>query len=424
MAGYSTQGTRIVGPTGADFVPVGMNMACFGSDGGLWQNRTHEQVSADALKAWDCNTVRLVNYVTTRNSWSVRNSTTGYNGKAAGFQSVIEVSRRATDMYRANGIVVILEAHDFTTDAASETQANRDKWHGEVVEYWVEMAKLYKNDSGVWFNLYNEPSMINAEYVSRQNTAAAAIRAQGANNIIVIDAPRWGQDIPTAGQDQGFIPSMAPTLAATHGNVVYSHHNYGGNNGWFGTPYSFGKYLDQVQSAGLPMLIGEIGWPRACGWDTSYSNMRNAGIVTIAEALRRGIGILWWAGAHNDEFDLHYDPVANQSCEIWDTKTTTLPLSDGGAIFKQYTLRQAGKPSMANLNVVTPTGLGKQMKAAISANRDGVTDTVRAAMGGGVLTTGSTTTRPTTDPNVRVVFYTPSPPTAVMLAGDVWEPTA
>ena len=35
MAGYSTQGTRIVGPTGTDFVPVGMNMACFGSDGGL-----------------------------------------------------------------------------------------------------------------------------------------------------------------------------------------------------------------------------------------------------------------------------------------------------------------------------------------------------------------------------------------------------
>lgn len=79
---------------------------------------------------------------------------------------------------------------------------------------------------------------------------------------------------------------------------------------------------------------------------------------------------------------------------------------------------------MAALDVVTPTGLGKQMKAAIGANRDGVTDTVRAAMGGGVLTTGSATTRPTTDPNVRVVFYTPTPPTAVMLAGDVWEPTA
>lgn len=47
---------------------------------------------------------------------------------------------------------------------------------------------------------------------------------------------------------------------------------------------------------------------------------------------------------------------------------------------------------MAALDVVTPTGLGKQMKAAIGANRDGVTDTVRAAMGGGVLTTGSAAT--------------------------------
>ena len=78
---------------------------------------------------------------------------------------------------------------------------------------------------------------------------------------------------------------------------------------------------------------------------------------------------------------------------------------------------------MAALDVVTPTGLGKQMKAAIGANRDGVTDTITAAMGG-VMSTRSTTTRPTTDPNIKVIFYTPTPPVAVMLAGDVWEPTA
>ena len=33
------------------------------------------------------------------------------------------------------------------------------------------------------------------------------------------------------------------------------------------------------------------------------------------------------------------------------------------------------------------------------------------------------TTRPTTDPSVKVVFYTAAPPVAAMLAGDVWEPT-
>ena len=40
-----------------------------------------------------------------------------------------------------------------------------------------------------------------------------------------------------------------------------------------------------------------------------------------------------------------------------------------------------------------------------------------------VVMTASSAARPTSDPSVRVIFYTPTPPVAVMLAGDVWEPT-
>ena len=41
-----------------------------------------------------------------------------------------------------------------------------------------------------------------------------------------------------------------------------------------------------------------------------------------------------------------------------------------------------------------------------------------------VVATTSSAARPTSDPSVRVIFYTPTPPVAVMLSGDVWEPTA
>ena len=77
---------------------------------------------------------------------------------------------------------------------------------------------------------------------------------------------------------------------------------------------------------------------------------------------------------------------------------------------------------MAALDVVTPTGLGKQMKAAVNTNRDGVTDSIVSALGG-ILTTRSTTARPSADPNTTVVFYTPTPPVSIMLPGDVWQPT-
>lgn len=386
MTTYRIEGLKIIGPDNKPFIPVGVNMATFDSDGGLGSgNKTHLQVSADALKHWDCNTVRLVSYVTTRSSWSARNKATGYNGAAPGFASVVAISKRATDMYRANGIVVMLEAHDFTASpAANDTQANIDKWHGEIVEYWTAMANLYKNDSGVWFNLYNEPSMIDADYVARHDACIAAIRGAGANNIIVIDAPRWGQDIPTSGQKMGIEPDMVPSLVSKwNGGILYSHHHYGSNNGWYGTQYTLNKYLDRVAAAGLPLVFGEIGWERAPGWNTSWSNCRNAGILTMQEAPKRGIGVLWWAGAHNDEYDLHYDPVQNRACEIWDTKTTTLPLSDGGEHFKKYTLRQAGK-LVGQVNFVPPSGLGRLTKAAIAANTDGLSDAIQA-LGGGAI---------------------------------------
>lgn len=385
MGLYRTQGTTILGRDDKVFVPVGANMATFNSDGGLGSgNKTAQQVSADAFKHWNMNTVRLVAYVTDRNSWAQRAKTTGYNGKPAGLASVVEIMREAIDMYRANGIVAMPEAHDFTTAmGGTETQAQIDGWFAQVKEWWIELAKLYKNDDGVWFNLLNEPAFINAEYHDKQLELARAIRAIAPNNIIVIDAPRWGQDIPTTGQTLGYDPAMVPDIQAKiGGNLVYSMHHYGSNNGWYGTEQSFNTYMDKVQTAGLPLLIGEIGWPRAQGWDTSYSNCRNGGILAMQECPRRNIGILWWAGAHNDQYDLHYDPSTNTSCEIWDTKTTNIPLSDGGLKFRRYTDRMVGK--LPTFNYIDPKGLGKVLKSTLTANTDGAADAIKA-LGGGVI---------------------------------------
>lgn len=49
---------------------------------------------------------------------------------------------------------------------------------------------------------------------------------------------------------------------------------------------------------------------------------------------------------------------------------------------------------------------------------------VQAASGdASVLSTTSTRERPTNDPNVVVIWHTPTPPTDLMLARDIWEPT-
>lgn len=51
--------------------------------------------------------------------------------------------------------------------------------------------------------------------------------------------------------------------------------------------------------------------------------------------------------------------------------------------------------------------------------RQAVTD---LTTGAGVIHTTSTTTRPTSDPDIIVIWHTPTPPETVMLPGDVWEP--
>ena len=49
---------------------------------------------------------------------------------------------------------------------------------------------------------------------------------------------------------------------------------------------------------------------------------------------------------------------------------------------------------------------------------------VQAASGdASVFSTTSTRERPTNDPNVVVIWHTPTPPTDLMLARDIWEPT-
>ena len=75
---------------------------------------------------------------------------------------------------------------------------------------------------------------------------------------------------------------------------------------------------------------------------------------------------------------------------------------------------------------ITALQSGKADKSALStvATTGRYADLIGAPPVTNVLSTSSTTTRPTSDPAVRVIWYTPTPPVAAMLAGDVWEPTA
>ena len=102
---------------------------------------------------------------------------------------------------------------------------------------------------------------------------------------------------------------------------------------------------------------------------------------------------------------------------------------------REFVLYHAGLKAQAAKNAAALVSVTAQMDALMAGKVDktGVAtvattgryaDLIGAPPVTNVLSTSSTTTRPTSDPAVRVIWYTPTPPVAAMLAGDVWEPTA
>jgi endoglucanase len=59
-------------------------------------------------------------------------------------------------------------------------------------DFWGRLSAKYASNSKVMFNLVNEPHDISTEqWVAAANAAIAAIRAAGANNVIVVPGNGW-----------------------------------------------------------------------------------------------------------------------------------------------------------------------------------------------------------------------------------------
>jgi len=93
----------------------------------------------------------------------------------------------------AAGAVVLLDAHDYGRrdnqiigDVQSTVTANI------FADFWGRMAKRYKYNSSVWYNLMNEPHDQSAEAnIRAQNAACAAIRAAGARSKVLFSGTAW-----------------------------------------------------------------------------------------------------------------------------------------------------------------------------------------------------------------------------------------
>ena len=121
----------------------------------------------------------------------------------------------------------------------------------ESIAFFEEMAERYKDVPNVIFEIYNEPvggtQWHEIKNYSQQVTSA--IRAKGADNLIIVGTPTWSQDVDQVAKDR----------IEDH-NAAYALHFYAGTHQQ--------GLRDKAQSAlndGLPLFISECGGVQAWG---------------------------------------------------------------------------------------------------------------------------------------------------------------
>jgi hypothetical protein len=273
---FAVSGTKILGPGGQEFVIKGVNV---NGPGWVWPREITQDASLIANWAFNLVRVNCVIGVTPTSN--------------ADLNKII-------NEFTSRGIVVMLEAHDKTggyfTSTSSPSLTDLTNWH-------AGLARTYKDNPYVWFNVMNEPgtNALDPQWLPMHQHVTAAIRAEGATNLIVADGSTWGQDTGYS-QDGDVQPAESAVLsygpqlleADPTGNTVFSIHMYAG---WDHATNKLANYVQAVHARNLCLIIGEYG-------TTKDFKFLTATRKTLQYAIPNKIGRVVWAWDGGDDWEL------------------------------------------------------------------------------------------------------------------------
>jgi aryl-phospho-beta-D-glucosidase BglC (GH1 family) len=329
--GYYTHGASVCTASGEPHLFHGVDRPSLEWDpAGEWNNSGGiARSDFDAMASWHANVVRIA---LNQDYWL---------SNAALYVSSYEATvDRAVKDAEGAGLDVILDLH--WSDRGNLGAAISGSGQGQMghadqqqmadqnsLQFWHEVARKYKDDGHVLFELYNEPhdipwsTWLNGGQVGEYQAVGMqnlydAVRAEGANNLVIAGGVGWAFDLSRvqAGSIAGY-------------NIMYATHPYAPQDPQMQWDGKFG-YLAAQDIA--PVIATEFGdGSKTCtgDWDTAlvqYADARQISWTAWA----------WWPG------------TCSFPSLISDWKYT--PTVQGAAIkaaLLNYTYEPAGIPSPA-----------------------------------------------------------------------------
>ncbi|MBC8138403.1 MAG: cellulase family glycosylhydrolase [Fibrella sp.] len=296
---FSVSGNKIL-RNGQEFVVKGVNV---NGPGWGWMKATIPDVSL-IVDAWKFNTVRVQIVLGP-------NRTVGDNENLDALVRAFTTERISAGKTPA---VVMLELHDST---GTYFTASSNPSLSQVRDWWVARANEYAGNPNVWFNVGNEPGGSTAaqpEWLTMHDTVIAAVRAAGANNIMVCDGTNWATEGAGAGgatinTADSAILTYGPTLTSRYSNLVFAYHVYHQFNA--NTVAKMRDYVNRVHNANLCVLVGEWG---QTAFDPLESVTATTGMFNVIRGGNaRGVQvgrIAWhWYAGDNNRLTNYYGPT-------------------------------------------------------------------------------------------------------------------
>jgi endoglucanase len=202
----------------------------------------------------------------------------------------------------ARGAKVILNPHNFaryygTPVGTAQVPA------AVFADLWRRFAERYRGDEGVLFNLVNEPNnMPTEQWVFAANAAIRAIRAAGADNVIIVPGNGWSGAHSWYHTYYGTPNAQAMLeIDDSSGNVLYEVHQYMDSNSSGGSDQCvtattgserLAPFVKWLRDHGKKGFVGEFAGGRNAGCYAAIDDML-AYMMASSDVLE---GWLWWAG--------------------------------------------------------------------------------------------------------------------------------